>query len=154
MLFVQLAFLDRNISPIRVCVVLFTAQPQYVIGFWVCQLPNPSLCPLSYPNQMNHIQGRPGSRLRWFKSCLNIIWASMLTKSTLNSITTFESRFFSFCPGSQNEYAKNFTLLGYLFWMDLRWTSMILWFYLESRHANNLPIYTDLVVLDSRVPWK
>ncbi len=34
----------------------------------------------------SYIQGRPGSKLRWFNVCLNIIWASMLTKSTLNSI--------------------------------------------------------------------
>ncbi len=43
------------------------------LKMWVCSL-------------FTNIQGRPGSRLRWSKSCLNIIWESMLTKSTLNSI--------------------------------------------------------------------
>ncbi len=85
-------------------------------------------------------------------ACLNIIWASMLTKSTLKSICKVNNWFFFLiCLGSQNEYAKNFTLVRYIFWMDFRWTSMILLFYLEYIHVNNSPIYTYLVALDSRV---
>ncbi len=41
-----------------------------------------------------NIKDRPGSRLTWSKSCLYIIWASMLTNSTLNSLCKLKSRFF------------------------------------------------------------
>ncbi len=46
-------------------------------------------CPplkLSICTFFSNVQARPGSRLRWSKSCLNIIWALILTKFTLNSI--------------------------------------------------------------------